>query len=339
MLEGNTTSLNRNSEHIVYIDVARGIAAFLVVVGHSIQVADATFDQNIFFRLIYSFHMPLFMFLSGYVSYKSDVYEYRWIINKAKHLAIPFFIWTILPVLFSGNTRELLGRLHEVLRQPDLSFWFLIILFYCDVLLFIQNKIEQVFNVDTKELGVLLTVGIVLLVKLTTSIYAGYGLALLSWHSVFFFAGYWTRRLSVSVKVQKIVFIFFAFIWIPLVGSWSRIKLPDYILQLAAYINQSQFERVASVYNYMVAFAGIGFAILTAMLLGRLRSCEKALSEMGIHTIELYLLQNLFYNLIKTPYMWLNILCNIVLGLTIPLLICYLMKQGKMSMIFFGKKV
>lgn len=52
------------------LDVLRGLLMTLVVLGHCIQyVADPTdFDHNLIFRAIYSFHMPSFMFLSGYVA-------------------------------------------------------------------------------------------------------------------------------------------------------------------------------------------------------------------------------------------------------------------------------
>lgn len=146
MQEDDLSSQNNRPERIVYIDVARGIAALLVVIGHSIQVADSTFDENILFRMIYSFHMPLFMFLSGYVSYKSEYFDRLWIIKKAKHLVVPFLVWTVLPVLFSGNSGDMFGKLYMAIKQPDVSYWFLLILFYCDVLLFAQNEIENALN-------------------------------------------------------------------------------------------------------------------------------------------------------------------------------------------------
>lgn len=52
------------------VDELRGLLMILVVIGHIIQFVTypETFDDNIVFRIIYSFHMPLFMLLSGYVS-------------------------------------------------------------------------------------------------------------------------------------------------------------------------------------------------------------------------------------------------------------------------------
>ena len=43
-----------------HVDIARGIAILLVVLGHCFQSSDVALN-----RVILSFHMPLFFFLSG----------------------------------------------------------------------------------------------------------------------------------------------------------------------------------------------------------------------------------------------------------------------------------
>lgn len=55
------------SERNVLLDVLKGFAIFLVVMGHAIQYNQVDFDTNPVFRFIYSFHMPLFMFVSGFI--------------------------------------------------------------------------------------------------------------------------------------------------------------------------------------------------------------------------------------------------------------------------------
>lgn len=49
-----------NPNRIDWIDVAKGIAILLVIIGHTVQFGSAT--RNV----IFSFHMPLFFILSGY---------------------------------------------------------------------------------------------------------------------------------------------------------------------------------------------------------------------------------------------------------------------------------
>ena len=55
-------------ERIYTIDAMKGLAILLVVFGHSFQGNIINFDDNVVFRVIYSFHMPLFMFLAGLVA-------------------------------------------------------------------------------------------------------------------------------------------------------------------------------------------------------------------------------------------------------------------------------
>ena len=55
---------NRN----IYIDVLKGLAVLAVLLGHAIQRGLViNYTEDIIFKIIYTFHMPLFMFLSGYV--------------------------------------------------------------------------------------------------------------------------------------------------------------------------------------------------------------------------------------------------------------------------------
>ena len=51
-----------SKQRIEYIDIARGVGILLVVMGHN----DFSLVSPFAYKLIYSFHMPLFFFLSGY---------------------------------------------------------------------------------------------------------------------------------------------------------------------------------------------------------------------------------------------------------------------------------
>lgn len=55
-----------NANRIEHIDILRGFAIFLVVLGHVLEKSGQA-DSTLFY-LIYSFHMPLFICISAYVS-------------------------------------------------------------------------------------------------------------------------------------------------------------------------------------------------------------------------------------------------------------------------------
>lgn len=94
---------SRNS----FIDFLRGIAIFLVLWGHSIQKlsqgSNIDFFNDKIFIWIYSFHMPLFMFLSGYVFYwtclKHNFHEI--FVARLKGIGIPIMTWGTLDLILS----------------------------------------------------------------------------------------------------------------------------------------------------------------------------------------------------------------------------------------------
>jgi fucose 4-O-acetylase-like acetyltransferase len=91
------------SKRIEYLDIAKGIGILLVVLGHNDFEVISLFTQ----RLIYSFHMPLFFFLSGYFINTSvpflDFFKKRF-----NALLKPFF-FTIFLIYFTSVSFEKMG--------------------------------------------------------------------------------------------------------------------------------------------------------------------------------------------------------------------------------------
>ena len=116
-------------EFRIWIDIAKGIGIILVVIGHTIgsqRVND----------IIYTFHMPLFFILSGYLL--KDIYSIqdfkRNLINKSKRLLIPLLCYMLLIVLpmeinwlREGETTllNIIWRFFNVYTfAKDNAFWF-----------------------------------------------------------------------------------------------------------------------------------------------------------------------------------------------------------------------
>lgn len=107
---------NRNA----YIDILRGSAILLVVIGHAIQSSIVGFDEIWLFKAIYSFHMPMFMFISGLTVYRAnrDI-SFCWLTNKFKQLIIPFCIWMIVPRMFTHDWNTFPEYCNKVFWGPD----------------------------------------------------------------------------------------------------------------------------------------------------------------------------------------------------------------------------
>jgi fucose 4-O-acetylase-like acetyltransferase len=74
------------------IDIARGIGIILVVLGHNWLVLE---DKGELFRVIYSFHLPLFFFLSG-VFLKDSAALGPFALSRADALLKPYFVVLVL---------------------------------------------------------------------------------------------------------------------------------------------------------------------------------------------------------------------------------------------------
>lgn len=77
-----------------WIDIARGIGLLLVLYGHVLGS-----DETRFF--IYSFHIPLFFFLSGMVFKEAHTLSFsRFIIKNAKQILIPYILFAFLTYIY-----------------------------------------------------------------------------------------------------------------------------------------------------------------------------------------------------------------------------------------------
>ena len=127
---------------ITWVDHARGIGIFLVVLGHTLRGLEASriIADGPAFRLtdawIYRFHMPLFFLLSGlFAERRVDRGAVGFVRDKLATLAYPYLVWSVLQTLVQfatsryANHKPSLSDLAWILVEPILQFWFLYALF------------------------------------------------------------------------------------------------------------------------------------------------------------------------------------------------------------------
>ena len=85
---------DRAGKRIEWLDVAKGLGIICVVYGHTI------FKDELWRIWIYSFHMPLFFFLSG-ITYNEEKYtdSRKFLASKIKSILIPYFIFCIIALM------------------------------------------------------------------------------------------------------------------------------------------------------------------------------------------------------------------------------------------------
>lgn len=181
------------------IDIARGVGIFFVVLGHSIkQPSVSTGWIRLLTYIIYSFHMPLFFCLSGFVSakilkmHRKDRVSY--VISRAKRLLVPYFVIGLLYIPVKLKMSDLAVKAFDVSdiwklligQNPDVSLWFLYILFVIEA---ICALVVNTYNFRS------------------------------IWYGSFFLsvAVYWVNY---DIRVPKYLFFF-------LMGIWVRLKFED----------------------------------------------------------------------------------------------------------------
>ncbi len=128
------------TEKTAWVDYAKGIGIILVVYGHVIRGLENSGISVPYFHeldtIVYSFHMPLFFFISGmFVQQSLDNRGSKGVVlSKIDTLVYPYIIWSLcqgmievaLSTYTNGN-----ATLVEVLSlwDPRAQFWFLYVLF------------------------------------------------------------------------------------------------------------------------------------------------------------------------------------------------------------------
>lgn len=181
------------------VDIARGIGIFFVVLGHAIKQTGVSATWiRILTYIIYSFHMPLFFCLSGFVSAKilqmNRQERKRFTLSRARRLLVPYFavglIYIPVKLALSGSAIKpfTVKDIWKLLigQNPDVSLWFLYILFLIEL---ISALLVNTYNFRS------------------------------IWYGSFFLsvAIYWA---NLDIRTPKYLFFF-------LMGIWVRLKFED----------------------------------------------------------------------------------------------------------------
>ncbi len=128
-------------EHKAYIDSLRGFAIWVVVIGHCCEFG-LGHNDTLFNYMYFSFHMPLFMFISGLVSFHRPDYKFlSFFKSKVYRLLIPFVIVGSLSCLARGIP---VSDLFEDFAKK--GYWFLPVLFFILLLMFPAYKLSNLLN-------------------------------------------------------------------------------------------------------------------------------------------------------------------------------------------------
>jgi fucose 4-O-acetylase-like acetyltransferase len=154
-----------------WVDYAKAIGIFLVVYGHvarglvSAGIMPDSLSYQYIDSVIYTFHMPLFFFLSGLFlksSFESKGFS-RTLGSKVDTIIYPYILWSLLQggveVVLSSytNGNVSVGDVLSLFTSPRAQFWFLYALFLVFVISLFVMRLAGV-----RALSVLFIISIVL---------------------------------------------------------------------------------------------------------------------------------------------------------------------------------
>ncbi|MEO4054123.1 acyltransferase family protein [Solibacillus sp. CAU 1738] len=158
------------------IDALKGIGIVYVIIGH-LQISKIDYSM---WSYIYSFHMPLFFFVSGYLFKRTNAGFDKFISKKAKSILIPYTVLFVISLLFGYLIKPLLldrsaipeidilqiikafifsGGELTTINLYNFPLWFLPCLFLVEILFWMLSKIKR----DMFFLGTILLIAAITL--------------------------------------------------------------------------------------------------------------------------------------------------------------------------------
>ncbi len=322
---------------IPWIDYAKAIGIVLVVYGHvavgamKAGIIDDLPIHSISLSVIYTFHMPLFFFLSGLFFFSSlDKKGGRGLLrSKLAVLIYPFVIWSLIDGGLGVALSEFTNRnsswvdIFSIFWVPRGQFWFLytlFIIFTLSIPIFAKLPIPY-------YLLVLCIAGILYIFKnIVPQVYPWDTIAI---YWVFFVFGICFSQIKIFIsKNNRIIFPTALLVFI---GSqwYFHFKL--------GLLSKNANENGLALF---VAIVAIIFIVSLCMALSRLQL--KPLSLVGAHSLEIFLMhviagsgvRIILMNVFAVHDASTHLILGTLAGIGIPLVVASILKRANIQFLF-----
>ena len=324
-----------------WIDYTKALGIMLVVYGHvsrGLRDADLLAFTPAFTladSVIYSFHMPLFFFLSGWFFLRSlDKRGTTGLIfSKLNTVLYPFVLWSIVQGVIEVNLSSYTNGdlsyadIFSMFWAPRAPFWFLYALF----LIFVLAALLYRLLGERYSLGIF--AGTALLYIFQDMLALNDPLFYVLDNFVFFMFGVVLSRLPSQGVVSQ--------------DSLARSSVWT-MTALAFVLGQILFHGVLTfedkgMASLLLAFIGIVFTVSTARVLSHILSNypAKALAFVGSHSLAIYLMHimaaaatRIALELLGVTAVSVQLVLGCIVGLAAPLLVAELVRRLELPFVF-----
>lgn len=283
-----------SEKRINWLSILQGWAMLLVVIGHASlrSEMDGTIwynaAGNFCYRFAYSFHMPLFIFISGFLfSYTRMRKRSSYIAllkSKAVKFGIPFLVFTIAGIVLKDIFASYMERptemginafFHAVIYPQDGpmgEFWFLAVIMWYFILSPILKLLCR--NIVSAAVGCIAFAALNLFEPIRTELFC---ISIAQQYIIYFFAGMLCEKYGIIERVN------------PFVG------LPVAVILYAA----SRYAEPASP-PLATALCGIGLSVMLALTADGY--IPRIFSSFRRYTYQIYLLAIYFQFVLRIVY-------------------------------------
>ncbi len=303
-----------NQQRIEYIDIAKGIGILLVYIGHC-EIGEGDFSHIT--HWIYSFHVPLFFFISGLLFSNKHVSAATFYRNKFASLIVPYIIFSIVNYV-------LLKLCHF---DATLSFitngwgtnplWFIPILFLINA-----AHSHIIWGEWWLKLLVIFSMMLLMIWKANTNGWLPYSVSEIPWFYMCFLSGYMMKEIIKKVEACR-----YAWTW----GTIGLIMLTILLFIVVVPYNANYLHTDNDVkcwiMKYSLSLIGTLSTMLISLSLSKTRKIKHLLSWLGLNSLVILCTHKLFYVILQTfnyqPFMRGGYNHLIVWGLVIGVIILY----------------
>ncbi|MGD1874962.1 MAG: acyltransferase family protein [Mastigocoleus sp.] len=318
-----------------WVDYAKGIGIFLVVIGHVIRglVNSSIVEESYLIEFVdewlYAFHMPLFFFISGLFVVRSlSKPLHLFLLDKFCVIAYPYFVWSILQSLLqlfaSDHTNQSLSfsQLWQIGYIPIMQFWFLYTLFFILVTYSILYKLKV-----PPLILLLLSIAVYCLHAMDVS-FGPWGILYLARrHSLYFALGALMGFNGVVLKIGKTS-----------VRNLFLIAVGGYLVLTVLIYNQLFHNLVAIPFLAVCGiFASISLAVILAnfKLFPYLQNWGKLSLEIFVaHTIAASVIRIVLQKLIGFTEPVIHFLIGSIISIYAPIILSILCKKNNIYYLF-----